>query len=1041
MRPVYAEIFATFFYARCRRQASKIFFLVIWSWCAAAICFAEHLPVETYTVADGLLRDNVNTIKQDSRGFLWFATVEGISRFDGYAFTNFTTDDGLPNRHINYFLESRNGTIYLATDKGLARLNPTGDTIRQSSAANPDSSLFTVFSPADERAAEINVLFEDEQGTIFAGTSDGLYRLNQTDGQTKLEPVNLGGGSNNAAPLGIRAIIKDHKGAMWIGTSDGIFRIAPGGAVERFGKKSGLPDISISVIREDRNGRIWVGLLPNHESGLLLLVAEPRENEPVVERHYREKDGLPAGWITDLLESSDGKFWVGTTRGLCEWQGEGSGGSVCKTYTTKNGLCDQEIWTLLEDKDENLWAGTRCGVKKLTRYGFTTYTEADGTGDTLANSIFENSAGELFASFNKGTIRTVSRFDGENFELVTPNFPPGTNYFGWGWKQTVRQDAAGDWWFPTANGLYRFPHPNQFADLSKTAPQKVSFGAKGNETFRFYEDSRGDFWVSTVGTAFELWHYRRAENVWQNVSAEAGIRQSRIASVFVEDARGNLWIGTGSDANDTALIRYRDGNFKVFTHDDSELLVGWIRDLFVDHAGRLWITDTETSVLRVDDPEAERLIFKHYTPAEGLSSVGASCITEDVFGRIYIGTGRGLDRLTPDSGQIENFTTANGLPNSSVEIAFRDRRNDLWFGTSDGLARFRPEPERVRQPPNVLIMGLRVSGESQRISVLGESAISALELNSDQKQVSIDFLGLGASLGEKLKYEYRFAGSDWIAANERTVNFANLAAGEYKFEVRAQTADRLYSQPASVSFHIAAPFWQSLWFIAAALILTALAIYLFYKNRLTRLLEMERMRTRIATDLHDDIGANLTRISLLSEVANQQALSGSVKKILPSIADIARESVASMNDIVWAISPEHDSLIDLSRRMRRHAEEVFALRDVELDFNAADSDLRLSVGVRRDVLLIFKEAVNNAAKHSNCSRAVIDFRCENSALRLRIEDDGEGFDPENTEGDGQGLRSMRRRAKALGGDFSLESNGASGTVVRFEMPLPRLRRV
>jgi signal transduction histidine kinase len=470
------------------------------------------------------------------------------------------------------------------------------------------------------------------------------------------------------------------------------------------------------------------------------------------------------------------------------------------------------------------------------------------------------------------------------------------------------------------------------------------------------------------------------------------------------------------------------------------LLTGWIRDLYVDHAGRLWITDTETSVLRLDGLEAGSLDFKRYTPAEGLSSVGVSCITEDAFGRIYIGTGRGLDRLTPDTGQIENFTTADGLPNSSVEIAYRDRRDDLWFGTTDGLARLKPEPERARQPPNVLITGLRVNGEPQRISVLGESRVPALELNSDQKQVSIDFLGLGASLGERLKYEYRLGGADWIKANERTVNFANLAAGEYKFEVRAGSADRIYSQPAIVSFRIAAPVWQRPWFIASAFILTALAIYLFYKNRLARLLEMERMRTRIATDLHDDIGANLTRISLLSEVANRQAASENGKKILPSIAEIARESVASMNDIVWAISPEHDSLIDLTRRMRRHAEDVFALRDVDLEFNARESDLRLSVGVRRDVLLIFKEAVNNAAKHSNCTKVAIDFRYENATLFLQIKDDGKGFDAETLESDGQGLRSIARRAKALKGELAIESKPECGTAVRFEMSLSNAGR-
>jgi signal transduction histidine kinase len=149
-----------------------------------------------------------------------------------------------------------------------------------------------------------------------------------------------------------------------------------------------------------------------------------------------------------------------------------------------------------------------------------------------------------------------------------------------------------------------------------------------------------------------------------------------------------------------------------------------------------------------------------------------------------------------------------------------------------------------------------------------------------------------------------------------------------------------------------------------------------------------------------------------------------------------------MNDIVWAISPDHDSLLDLTRRMRQHAEEVFALRDIELDFNASPaSDFKLSVGVRRDVLMIFKEAVNNAAKHSDCSRAAIDFRVENFVLSLRIADDGKGFDSQNETGDGQGLRSMARRAKALGGNLKVESTVGSETVIAFEMPLPNISRV
>lgn len=203
-----------------------------------------------------------------------------------------------------------------------------------------------------------------------------------------------------------------------------------------------------------------------------------------------------------------------------------------------------------------------------------------------------------------------------------------------------------------------------------------------------------------------------------------------------------------------------------------------------------------------------------------------------------------------------------------------------------------------------------------------------------------------------------------------------LAAGKYRFLVPRCGANGVTSpQTAVFEFRILPPVYLRWWFIVASLLAAGLAIYSLYRARIARLLEMGRTRTRIAADLHDDVGANLTRIALLSEVANQQAGNDKVKTLLPSIADIARESVASMNDIVWAISPDHNSLVDLTRRMRRHADEVFALRDIDLEFTApnADRDLKLSVGARRDLLLIFKEAVNSAARHSLCTKTEIEF--------------------------------------------------------------------
>ena len=259
------------------------------------------------------------------------------------------------------------------------------------------------------------------------------------------------------------------------------------------------------------------------------------------------------------------------------------------------------------------------------------------------------------------------------------------------------------------------------------------------------------------------------------------------------------------------------------------------------------------------------------------------------------------------------------------------------------------------------------------------------------------------------------------------------------------------AHPATMSFTILRPLWQRAWFLALLGVSTGLTAYGLYRYRLARLLEMAEMRTRIATDLHDDIGANLTRIALLSQFA--RVTGGDVRysttrmgdvlvepetesSPLASIGRIARESVSSMNDIVWAINPARETLLDMTRRMRQHADEVFTQQNIELRFSAPDGreQLKLGVAVRRDVLLVFKEAVNNAARHSRCSRVEIDFRVNSSNLELIVADNGSGFDV-SLENEGQGLRSMARRARRLHGVLETESAPGLGTTVRLSIPL------
>ncbi len=998
---------------------------------------AERLPVKTYTAADGLLRDIVYRVRQDSRGFIWFCTQEGVSRFDGYGFTNFTTDDGLPHRQVNDFLETSKGVYLVATGAGIAQLNPHG---MRGSGENP---LFPVYLPDNPKAKRFNVLYEDGDGQIWAGSSDGLYKLNETGGEFQLEFVPLGESLVDWGGVYVRRIIKDRRGALWVGThANGLFRLQADGKIERFTTANGLPNNSVTSLLEDRDGRIWAGMREPDTGGLCLLKFEADANGSIVERLYTKKDGLPANWIPDLYQASDGKFWVATIRGLCLWQERGeTDGSVCKTYTAKNDICDMEVWSVTEDKDGNLWTGSRCGAKRLARYGFTTFDETDGLGQKFVRSIFENQAGELFANAPSGdygqAIYNISRFEADKFSLINPRLPlpKQTAKLGWGWNHTAWQDGGGAWWIPTGDGLFRSPPATSFENLARTELQKIKTSAKGTEFFRLFEDSRGDVWIATFGEPVELLRWERATQTWHDYTEQVGFRAgSRVGTAFVEDRSGNLWIATGGE--DSALIRYRDGLFTVFTQEDGAP-PGWSTDLFTDSAGRIWLTSETTGAWRLDDTNADRLQFVKYTTAEGLSSNETRCITEDRFGRIYIGTGRGLDRLNPATGQIENFTTADGLPSSYVEIAYRDRTGTLWFSTTSGLARFTPEPERARKAPIVLITGLRVAGVAQKISFMGETEAPHLDLNSSQKQISVDFIGLGATLGEKLKYEYRFGNSDWTPTTERTVNFANLSSGDYQFEVRAQTADRIYSQtPAAVSFKIAAPFWQNPLFVISMLALTAAAIYFFYRFRLNRLLEMERVRTRIATDLHDDIGANLSKISLLSDVVNMQMPEANAesKWMLTTIAEVSRSSIGSMRDIVWAINPNRDSVLEMSRRMRQHAEETFVPNNITVKFDDPETgaDSKLSMDVRRELFLIFKEAINNAARHSRCRRVEIYFRVSGDEVFLRVADDGRGFDFAE-QSNGHGLINMKTRAEKIGGRFEVSSEQGCGTIIEIQI--------
>lgn len=714
-------------------------------------------------------------------------------------------------------------------------------------------------------------------------------------------------------------------------------------------------------------------------------------------------------------------------------------GERLQNFNDTQGIAEKSGGVLAEDIEGNLWVGNQSGgARKLLTNGMTTFDKSDGLGELRIHSIYENQNGELYV-VNGDCF--ISRFDEKGFDTVRPNLPEDARFT---WTSNVGfPDSRADWWMSTNLGLYRFSGIGKLEEIARRQPvvYSTSNGLKSDDTYRVFEDTSGDIWISTrsghtVRNGLTRWQH--STDTFHIFTEAEGLPSFIAASAFAQDKAGNLWVGF----YEGGLARYADGRFTVFTTGDGAP-PGLITGLYLDRANRLWISSAMGGLSRIDDPTATRPKFETYTTADGLSSNNVRCVVEDLGGNIYVGTVRGVDRLNPANGNIRHYGLSEGLADDFVNVAYRDRQGALWFGTPQGLSRLQPEPERSRTPPPILISGLRVAGVKQPISELGQSEIQALELDYTQNNLQAEFFSLNFALGDNIRYQYKLEGADAVwsePTTQRLVHYPNISPGDYRFIVRAVNADGVVSaEPAFVSFTVLRPIWQRWWFLTLAALVLGAAIYALYHYRLTKLVEIERTRTRIATDLHDDIGASLSRIAMLSEVVKREngiTSRDSIKR-LTQIADNARDIVDSMSDIVWSIDPRDDSMSSVLARVRSFAADTLGEHGVKwnLETEPELNNIHLSSEQRRGLYLILKEAVINIARHAKCKNAGIKISLQHQHLVAEIVDDGVGFPNESngTSRGGHGLENMQKRAAELGGHLEIDSSG-NGTKLILTLP-------
>lgn len=999
---------------------------------------AETLPLKHYTTSDGLAHDRVGRVVRDSRGFLWLCTSEGLSRFDGYQFKNYTQENGLPHRTIQDLLETRDGRYWVATSSGLVIFNPHGVSRawtgnETADEANEKSRMFRVVRAEDQAPGKWNFsvsrLAEDHAGNIWCTTGRGLYVLNRNTGDWTLRRVSKAPWADQKHEFW--AIVADNIGAIWVGVN-GIHRILPDGNVQTVAFDKGAVSL-----QKDKRGDIWAGSGGVKPGGLYHFTVNGWEL-PKLARTYDEKDGLLPHLHNGVVETSDGKIWVGSINGLSEsTQRLGDGPLRFRK------VINLVVQALAEDVGGNLWIGTESsGVYRLSRSGFKSFDETDGLTALRGLSVANGPDGQVYFV---GT--DIHRFDGDRFTAVKPL---GMVKPSWGWNQFHFQDHAGEWWMAGdyGTGLQRYPKVNRLEELAHTKPRKLyttKDGLTENMVFRLFEDSRGDIWIGTLEqTANHLSRWERAKDKMHAYTAADGIPNSG-PTAFAEDRAGNIWIGLYLGG----VLRYRHGRFQVFAEKDG-IPPGFVRDILSDSSGRVWVAIASNGVVRIDAPDAEQITPVKISTSEGLSSNQGNCITEDKFGRIYIGTGRGVNRLDPKTGRIKVFTTADGLAENLVHVCEADKSGALWFGFYRGLSRYVPEPDTQSAPPPIFISDFNVNGSAfRKLSELGETAVEDLFLAPEQRQIRIDFFALGFGSGEVLRYQFKFDGSnDWSEPTSQRSVTLSLSPGSYRFLVQAINADGLPSQhPASVSFTILRPVWQRWWFLTLAALLMIGIAYALYRYRVAQLLKVERVRTRIATDLHDDIGASLSRMAILSEVVKQQTAGGNGKQttgLLTEIADSARGLVDSMGDIVWSIDPRRDDLQSVVRRIRQFASDVLEAKGIDwaLHVPAEVESLKLGPDERQHLYLIFKEGINNIARHGEGAKSVsLSIRIEGRQLVGEIVDDGCGFTPQEPAESrskglgGNGLPNMRERAAQLRGRLEIASSPGAGTRVLLKIPI------
>ena len=969
----------------------------------------------------GLPENYVRALAQTHDGYVWVGTDEGVSRFDGVSFFSLGPQEGFQGGPVQVLYGDSSGGLWIGSVGGGLSCWQQGRLHR-----------FTVRDglPSDS----ITAMDEDGDGRIWVGTQAGLTVWQEG------RLISLSG-EKIFSGRPITTLFCDRTGTMWVGaTGAGIFAY-------RGSRFVPLRDAAVDNLLQDPHcllvdlkGRIWIG------AGDEFVLCRDGDQW----RRFGIPRHLATHYISALAEGPDGTVWAGSVgEGLFEFKA-----GKLLVVNAGSGLSDNLIETLLVDREGKLWVGTHGGLNRIYLKKVSTLSHNEGLDYGAVQGLAEIRPGVVWASQPDG----VYQWDGTTFRRLllgqlSPQEPS---------VSALLAARDGSCWMAWAHGLLQFKNPlaaERDGGLPVLTNQNIISLAK---------DSKGELWVGTRDG--KLWHL--GDGKWQGLTQ---IPQGHPITAIAPDSDGTLWVGTEGDG----LYRI-EGGIHARSERVSGLPGGWIRTLYIDAQGTLWIGTDGDGLSRLQN---RRIVT--FTMREGLPDNAISQILEDDEGNLWLGGDRGIFRVKKSDldelashkipavyPQIYGF--ADGMLSEECSsgifpAGLRTGPGLLWFPTRKGIVVVDPHHTMSSPAPAVVLEQVLVDGVpdpssagqaengvnvgSQRRDASDES----LRLAPGRHTLEFRYTGLSFDSPERVRFRYRLEGLDpaWVEAGTRRVAFYSFVPpGTYRFQVVACNGDGIWNENGAVlALRVLPHFWQTWWFIGGGLLAMGMAgtgsVRVVEKRRLRRRLKLleeeralERERTRIAQDLHDIMGAKLCRISFLSEHARQSELvPPELRGEMRSMSDDSREVLQSLDEIVWAVNPQKDSLEHLVSYIGQYAQEYFRRTGIEceLEFPARLPVQPLSSQTRHHIFLAVQEALANILKHSKATRARIVMACRDNEFEIVVSDNGIGFDLASCEsslvdsvaGFCNGLGNMRRRLTELGGRYQAESQAGKGTTVRF----------